>query len=1131
MNKVIQIIFKTFLLSVLIAEQVNFSYAQTASILPPAKTTFLDNNGKPLVSGKVKFYIPGTTTNKTTWQDSGETIPNTNPVVLDGSGRAIILGDGSYRQQVFDRLGNLIWDQQTSSTGGGSGGGGTPTVGDGDAVGTVKPWAGIIAPNAYVFSYGQELARASFPLLFSTLTSQQNVACTSGSPTLTGVGDTSQLPIGAPIESVCFNAGTTIASTTISTVTASSNAIISTNTSARFFPFGNGDGSLTFNMPDLRGRVLAGRDNMGSIAANRLTSAFFGTSADAIGANGGAQSQTLTLNQIPTGIQSGNTAFSFTGTTSPNALVSTNSTTVAAGGNTILLPGAFSVLTVNGNIGTNAITSISNNTGGLAHSTIQPTQTFNYIIKTLPDTNPNTFFGVASIGGMTGIITCGVGLTCSGNNISAVTPIVSVPTPTPTTLGGAFSLTCATSNWFNKLDLTGTFGCSQPNFTDLLGTISVAQLASNPQLTPYTAANTSSASQTIKQQLTKIPVSCEDFAVCGTSDDTTALTAAMNYAATNGRPFQFNANYNTSGIALSSLGGALQLTGRGGLVAAAGTTIPLLAIKDSNNGIVVDGSIAFDCSSEFSVPTALQFFADGAGGVTNTWTKGIAFVNCRSAVWYGSPNFTDFTVDSNFILGGYTFNVPQGIHMYGSQTGAFIDNFANQSDNTSWGYTGTGSGGGTTTLTVATIAAGGFIMKDDVVTGTGVAAGTSVVAQLTGPAGGAGTYTVNQNVTTSGTVALAFKVPAWNNLVVGSTLQKRNGYDLNAIAGGQLYHNRPVNSGTFGFPYGRITVQGATIEGSDVILATDKDVVTSPGTGDFRLVNASGDFSANTNCYINTDAAFTGTISTQGGPIFSTVSRSAANVCPSNSAVVVYYDGQTFGSNMLQGTAGIVGGTPKFKTVSIKRTAFITPGTATYTRDPAAYQIFGECVGSGASGGGIAGVASTFLAAGGGGSGGYSNALLTSAQVGTSKTVTIPAGGAAATAGSNAGNAGSAASIGTLVVANGGVAGQPTSGTGAVGPGGTGATTSGAVGDETVPGGDGGGGSGFLSANGQAFYTGFGGASRWSGTAIAVSGASTGALGKLYGGGSAGATAITTGNTASLAGAQGKCEVTEYLMQ
>jgi len=60
--------------------------------------------------------------------------------------------------------------------------------------------------------------------------------------------------------------------------------------------FGNGDGTTTFNVPDLRGRVAAGSDNMGGSAANRLTTAVF-TSGSVFSAVGGAQTIALTADQ------------------------------------------------------------------------------------------------------------------------------------------------------------------------------------------------------------------------------------------------------------------------------------------------------------------------------------------------------------------------------------------------------------------------------------------------------------------------------------------------------------------------------------------------------------------------------------------------------------------------------------------------------------------------------------------------------------------------------------------------------------------------------------------------------------------------------------------------------------------
>lgn len=61
-------------------------------------------------------------------------------------------------------------------------------------------------------------------------------------------------------------------------------AAISRTTYATLFgaigtSFGVGDGSSTFNVPDLRGRVMVGKDDMGGAAASRVTSGNEGLNA------------------------------------------------------------------------------------------------------------------------------------------------------------------------------------------------------------------------------------------------------------------------------------------------------------------------------------------------------------------------------------------------------------------------------------------------------------------------------------------------------------------------------------------------------------------------------------------------------------------------------------------------------------------------------------------------------------------------------------------------------------------------------------------------------------------------------------------------------------------------------------
>jgi hypothetical protein len=86
-----------------------------ASFIPPGRQVFLDVNSNPLTGGTVVTSIPGTSTPKTTYQDSAGTIANTNPIVLDQNGSCIILGTGAYREQVYDSSSNLVFDAVTGT--------------------------------------------------------------------------------------------------------------------------------------------------------------------------------------------------------------------------------------------------------------------------------------------------------------------------------------------------------------------------------------------------------------------------------------------------------------------------------------------------------------------------------------------------------------------------------------------------------------------------------------------------------------------------------------------------------------------------------------------------------------------------------------------------------------------------------------------------------------------------------------------------------------------------------------------------------------------------------------------------------------------------------------------------------
>lgn len=71
---------------------------------------YLSNAGVPLAGGSLTFTNTGTTTPKAVYSDKALTVPLTNPVVLDSSGRAPvdIWGSGSYRVVVKDSVGTVI---------------------------------------------------------------------------------------------------------------------------------------------------------------------------------------------------------------------------------------------------------------------------------------------------------------------------------------------------------------------------------------------------------------------------------------------------------------------------------------------------------------------------------------------------------------------------------------------------------------------------------------------------------------------------------------------------------------------------------------------------------------------------------------------------------------------------------------------------------------------------------------------------------------------------------------------------------------------------------------------------------------------------------------------------------------
>jgi microcystin-dependent protein len=104
--------------------------------------------------------------------------------------------------------------------------------------GAISPYAGTAAPTGWLLCFGQAVSRTTYAALFTAI-------------------------------------GTT---------------------------YGAGDGTTTFALPDLRGRAVAGKDDMGGVAASRITASGTGNpgvNGANLGAAGGGDRHTLTVAQMP----------------------------------------------------------------------------------------------------------------------------------------------------------------------------------------------------------------------------------------------------------------------------------------------------------------------------------------------------------------------------------------------------------------------------------------------------------------------------------------------------------------------------------------------------------------------------------------------------------------------------------------------------------------------------------------------------------------------------------------------------------------------------------------------------------------------------------------------------------------
>lgn len=216
----------------------------TMYLSPTPYMGLLNNNGQPLVGGQMFTYLAGTTTKQSAFTDSTGNTPLPNPIILNLRGDVAPSATGTSCGLWFDPTlaykvvlafpddtdppTNGIWeiDNVVSANAAVLAAlAAYEATLGGIQIGTMVAFGGPTAPPGWLFCYGQQVSRTTYSALFAIM-------------------------------------GTA---------------------------YGVGDSSTTFNLPDKRGRVSVGKDNMGGTPANRVTNAVCAIPGTTLGASGGDQ--------------------------------------------------------------------------------------------------------------------------------------------------------------------------------------------------------------------------------------------------------------------------------------------------------------------------------------------------------------------------------------------------------------------------------------------------------------------------------------------------------------------------------------------------------------------------------------------------------------------------------------------------------------------------------------------------------------------------------------------------------------------------------------------------------------------------------------------------------------------------
>jgi microcystin-dependent protein len=142
----------------------------------------------------------------------------------------------------------------------------------GNPPGTVIDFAGAVVPAGYLLCDGSQVSRTTYSILLSAISFSQTGTLTNTMNSVTGLSTTASMYVGMAVEGANIPSGTTVASIVSGTaITLSAAATGSGATLITFFNWGNGNGTTTFNVPDMRRRASIGVGGSGAGIPGNVT--------------------------------------------------------------------------------------------------------------------------------------------------------------------------------------------------------------------------------------------------------------------------------------------------------------------------------------------------------------------------------------------------------------------------------------------------------------------------------------------------------------------------------------------------------------------------------------------------------------------------------------------------------------------------------------------------------------------------------------------------------------------------------------------------------------------------------------------------------------------------------------------